>query len=84
MAITNYSEFINHVQLGNTNLLMQTSCYPESLDLFKNNTPLVLDELKYYSNIFGSYPFIKEKYGQVKLGWGGGEEHQTSSFIVNP
>jgi aminopeptidase N len=84
MAITNYSEFTNHVQIGNTNLLMQTFCYPESLTLFQNNTPLVLDELQYYSNIFGPYPFIKEKYGQVQFGWGGGEEHQTSTFIVKP
>lgn len=84
MAVTNYSEFINHVQIGNTNLLMQTFCYPESLTLFQNNTPYVLSELQFFSNIFGPYPFIKEKYGQVQFGWGGGEEHQTSTFIVNP
>ncbi|HUZ61593.1 MAG TPA: M1 family aminopeptidase [Hanamia sp.] len=84
MAVTNYSEFINHVQIANTNLLMQTFCYPESLTLFQNNTPFVLAELQFYSNIFGPYPFLKEKYGQVQFGWGGGEEHQTSTFIVNP
>jgi aminopeptidase N len=84
MALTNYSEFTNHVQIGNTNLLMQTFCYPESLALFQNNTPLVLNQLQFYSNIFGPYPFIKEKYGQVQFGWAGGEEHQTSTFLVSP
>jgi aminopeptidase N len=84
MAVTNYSEFTNHVQIGNTNLLMQTFCYPESLALFQNNTPLVLNQLQFYSNIFGPYPFIKEKYGQVQFGWAGGEEHQTSTFLVSP
>lgn len=84
MAVTNYSEFTNYVLIGNTNLLMQTFCYPENLALFQNNTPLVLSELQFYSNIFGPYPFIKEKYGQVQFGWGGGEEHQTSTFIVTP
>lgn len=84
MAVTNYTEFINHVQIGTTNLLMQTFCYPESLALFQDNTPFVLNELQFYSNIFGPYPFINEKYGQVQFGWGGGEEHQTSTFIVNP
>jgi len=84
MAVTNYSEFTNYVLIGNTNLLMQTFCYPESLASFQNNTPLVLGELQFYSNIFGPYPFIKEKYGQVQFGWGGGEEHQTSTFIVRP
>jgi aminopeptidase N len=84
MAVTNYSEFENHVQIGNSNLLMQTFCYPENLSLFQQNTPLVLASLKYFSKIFGDYPFIKEKYGQVQFGWGGGMEHQTSTFIVSP
>jgi aminopeptidase N len=84
MAVTNYSEFENHVQVGNTDLLMQTFCYPESLSLFQQNTPLVLASLQFFSKIFGPYPFIKEKYGQVQFGWGGGQEHQTSTFIVTP
>jgi aminopeptidase N len=84
MAATNYDEFENHVEIGNTNLLMQTFCYPESLSLFEQNTPLVLASLQYFSKIFGPYPFIKEKYGQVQFGWGGGMEHQTSTFIVSP
>ncbi|MEO8860361.1 MAG: M1 family aminopeptidase [Ginsengibacter sp.] len=84
MAVTNYSEFDTSVLIGNTNLPMQTFCYPESLDLFKLNTPLVLKTLQFYSGIFGNYPFIKEKYGHVQFGWGGGQEHQTSTFIVTP
>ncbi len=84
MAVTNYDEFEDHVQIGNTSLLMQTFCYPESLGLFKANTPLVLATLQYYSSLFGPYPFIKEKYGHVQFGWGGGQEHQTSTFIIRP
>ena len=84
MAVTNYSEFDTSVLIGTTNLPMQTFCYPESLDLFKTNTPLVLKTLQFYSGIFGNYPFIKEKYGHVQFGWGGGQEHQTSTFIVTP
>ena len=84
MAITNYAEFNNYVPIENTNLLMQTFCYPEDLSLFQANTPMVLSALQYFSKIFGPYPFIKEKYGQVQFGWGGGEEHQTSTFIVRP
>lgn len=84
MAVTNYAEFDNSVQLGNINLPMQTFCYPENLALFQANTPLVLATLQYYSRVFGNYPFIKEKYGHVQFGWGGGQEHQTSTFIVTP
>lgn len=84
MAITNYAEFENYVQVASTNLLMQTFCYPESLELFREKTPLVLASMQYFSGVFGPYPFIKEKYGHVQFGWGGGEEHQTTTFLIRP
>ncbi|MCW3092262.1 MAG: Peptidase rane alanine aminopeptidase [Ferruginibacter sp.] len=84
LAVTNYSVFNNSVQLGNINLPMQTFCYPENLTIFQNNTPLVFNALQFYHNTFGEYPFIKEKYGHVQFGWGGGMEHQTSTFITTP
>lgn len=83
-AVTNYTMFTDTVTLGNVALPMQTFCYPESLDLFRTNTMPVLDAMRMYSNIFGEYPFIKEKYGHVQFGWSGGQEHQTSTFIVRP
>jgi aminopeptidase N len=83
-AVTNYVVFNNSVQLGDISLPMQTFCYPESLGLFQTNTPLVLNTMQFYSNTFGEYPFIKEKYGHVQFGWSGGQEHQTSTFIVRP
>ncbi len=83
-AITNYAVFNNSVQLGSQNLPMQTYCYPESLALFQNNTPLVLEAMQIFHEKFGEYPFIREKYGHVQFGWGGGMEHQTSTFIIRP
>lgn len=83
-AITNYAVFNNSVQLGNIDLPMQTFCYPESLSLFQNNTHLVLNAMQYFHKTFGEYPFIKEKYGHVQFGWGGGMEHQTATFITAP
>ena len=84
MAVTNYSVFNNSIQLGNVNLPMVTYCYPESLALFQNNTSKVLEAMQLFHNNFGPYPFINEKYGHVQFGWGGGMEHQTSTFIVTP
>ncbi|MEO8112113.1 MAG: M1 family aminopeptidase [Ginsengibacter sp.] len=84
MAVTNYAEFNTSVAISNTDLPMQTFCYPESLSLFQANTQYVLDAMQYYSHLFGDYPFIKEKYGHVQFGFGGGQEHQTSTFIVTP
>ncbi|MEP6594961.1 MAG: M1 family aminopeptidase [Ginsengibacter sp.] len=83
-AVTNYSVFNTSVQLGDVSLPMQTFCYPENLALFQSNTPLVLDAMQLYNKTFGDYPFIKEKYGHVQFGQGGGMEHQTSTFIATP
>jgi aminopeptidase N len=82
-SVTNFSVFNNSVQLGSINLPMQTYCYPEDLVSFQNGTQNVLDALKLYHNNFGDYPFIKEKYGHVQFGWGGGMEHQTSTFVYS-
>ncbi len=83
-AVTNYTVFNNSVQLGNVNLPMQTYCYPESLTNFQDNTHKVLEAMQLFHSRFGDYPFIKEKYGHVQFGWGGGMEHQTSTFLVSP
>ncbi|HWR32520.1 MAG TPA: M1 family aminopeptidase [Chitinophagaceae bacterium] len=82
-AVTNYTVFNNTVQLGAVSLPMQTYCYPESLASFQANTPNVLNALQLFHNLFGEYPFIKEKYGHVQFSWGGGMEHQTATFLVN-
>lgn len=36
-----------------------------------------------FDSLFGEYPFIKEKYGHVQYGRGGGMEHQTLSSMSN-
>jgi aminopeptidase N len=83
-AVTNYVVFNNTVQLGSVSLPMQTYCYPESLAGFQANTSKVLEAMQLFNTKFGDYPFIKENYGHVQFGWGGGMEHQTSTFIVTP
>jgi aminopeptidase N len=81
IAITNYTVFNNSVMLGNKSLPMITYCYPESIDVFQAGTQNTLDALKLFHNTFGHYPFLNEKYGHVQFGWGGGMEHQTSTFL---
>jgi hypothetical protein len=34
-----------------------------------------------FSDLFGLYPFVQEKYGMLEFGWGGGMEHQTLTSI---
>ncbi|AWV99256.1 M1 family aminopeptidase [Arcticibacterium luteifluviistationis] len=40
-----------------------------------------LEMLSVFSDAFGEYPFIKEKYGHAMFGFGGGMEHQTISSM---
>ena len=34
-----------------------------------------------FASLWGEYPFITEKYGQVQFSWGGGMEHQTATSL---
>ncbi|MFC5411210.1 M1 family aminopeptidase [Larkinella bovis] len=56
--------------------------YPEALS---DNLRRTLDEttsmLTVFTDYFGPYPFLKEKYGHAQFGWGGGMEHQTISSM---
>jgi aminopeptidase N len=83
LAVTNYTEFNNEIQLGNVTLPMQTFCYPENLEDFKKGTYAAMEAMLLFHKTFGDYPFIQEKYGHTQFSWGGGEEHQTNSFMVN-
>jgi hypothetical protein len=82
-AVTNYSVFNNTVQLSTGILPMLTYCYPENLSSFQNGTSNTLNAMKLFDSTFVPYPFMNEKYGHVQFGWGGGMEHQTSTFVVN-
>jgi aminopeptidase N len=48
---------------------------------FRTNVAKTPRMLKIFSDLFGQYPFIKEKYGHVEFGWGGGMEHQTITSL---
>ncbi|MEG8947874.1 M1 family aminopeptidase [Rosettibacter firmus] len=55
--------------------------YPENFQSYKDILDLTPDMMKIFSNKFGEYPFIKEKYGHAEFGFSGGMEHQTCTSI---
>lgn len=83
IAVTNYAVYSDFVPLGSDTLEMLNYVYPENLSSFQAGTPLQIDVLQLYDSLYGTYPFIKEKYGHAQFGWGGGMEHQTMSFVIN-
>ena len=48
---------------------------------YRSNAALTVKMLETFTPLFGPYPFIKEKYGHVQFGWGGGMEHQTLTSL---
>ena len=88
IACSNYIEYKNYFKYSTTNgtppdsMVITHYVYPET---FTATTKTQLDQtpfmLKLFSEKFGLYPFIKEKYGHAQCDFGGGMEHQTCTSI---
>ncbi|HKJ82294.1 MAG TPA: M1 family aminopeptidase, partial [Ignavibacteriaceae bacterium] len=79
MAIADYAEYDTYYKYSATDsMLISNYIWRNS---FNSNTTgvldLVADMIKIFSDRFGQYPFLKEKYGNAQFGWSGGMEHQT-------
>lgn len=78
VTMTNFVEFSNWFRYS-TEDSMQVLNYviPEHLPSALTSLPKTVDMLQIFSEKFGLYPFIAEKYGHCDFGWGGAMEHQT-------
>lgn len=47
----------------------------------RNNYAKTKNMIRIFAELFGPYPFIKEKYGHAEFVWGGGMEHQTITSL---
>lgn len=82
LAISNYSVYEDFFQYSEAAPPMPVVnyIYPENLDGLKPLLDKTVPMLKLFGQLFGEYPFIKEKYGHAQFG-GGGMEHQTVTSI---
>lgn len=55
--------------------------YPELLNGAKPNLDKTNNMMEIFSNLFGEYPYLKEKYAHANCGFSGGMEHQTATSI---
>jgi aminopeptidase N len=84
IAVTNYSDYSDIMHLSqDRDMPVVNFVYPETLTTARTNTPQTLDVMGLFNQLFGEYPFSREKYGHAEFGWGGGMEHQTMTFIHN-
>ncbi len=89
VAIAKYKEYNIYAKplfLGGDSILIQNYIYDNALNnsLFNsqktalNKMPQVMN---LFCNLFGMYPFYKEKYGHCMAPFGGGMEHQTMTSL---
>ncbi len=57
---------------------------PDDFDADNEKYAVVTEMLQAYSDYFGEYPFINEKYGNAQFPWSGGMEHQTLTSLLGP
>jgi len=81
IAVTNYEVYTHTVDNNGNPFDIVNYVYPENLASAQASTPVTVDIMNLFSNLFEEYPFANEKYGHAQFGWGGGMEHTTVSFM---
>ena len=82
VAVTNYAAFSNWFKYSPTDSMeVLNYVLPASLASAQTILPLTPTMLQIYSDLYGLYPFVTEKYGHSQFGWGGGMEHQTMTSL---
>src|SRR5690606_30246458 len=81
IAVTNYEEYNNSVNISGTNMPIVNYVFPESLPDVEYALDQVPNYISSLSDKFGDYPYKSEKYGHAQWLTGGGMEHTTMSFI---
>ncbi|MBN2571826.1 MAG: T9SS type A sorting domain-containing protein [Ignavibacteriales bacterium] len=82
LAIANYSKYSNVFIYKNDTMNVDHYIYPENLNsALKSELDKTIDMLKIFTDLFGQYPFINEKYGHAEFRRNGGMEHQTISSM---
>ena len=78
IAVSNYERYDTPFTSGNQTMPVMHYIYPETLPQVKANLDLTPTMLQLFTDRFGPYPFLREKYGHAQFGLGnGGMEHQT-------
>jgi aminopeptidase N len=84
IAVAEYTEVTGWFKYSATDSMPVVNyVLPSMFASATSSIPSTVQMLQIFSDLFGLYPFAKEKYGHSQFGWGGGMEHQTMTSIVN-
>lgn len=81
IGVTNYVVYSDFVPTLSGDIEVLNYVYPEDSLYAAERTPATVEIMQLFNELFGIYPFAKEKYGHAQFGFGGGMEHQTMSFM---
>lgn len=82
IACSNYTLIEDSFSYQGNSMPISHYIYPEVLTTaLKNTLAETKPLLAFFSDLFGPYPFIDEKYGHAMCNFGGGMEHQTISSM---
>lgn len=81
IAITNYARYSDYAHYQGDSVKILNYIYPEDSAKTRQQVHEAIPIMELYMNLFGGYPFKKEKYGHAQFGVMGGMEHQTMSFM---
>ena len=81
LAATNYEIQQDTIQLSGKVLPLEQYVYPEATAAWKASVPTTRYIMRLMEDRIGPYPFRTEKYAHTQIGFGGGMEHQTNSFM---
>jgi aminopeptidase N len=83
-AVTDYVQYIDKAKLSRGDSMnILNYVYPEKLAESQAGSYKTANAMRLFDSLFVEYPFKKEKYGHAQCGFGGGQEHQTMSFMGN-
>ncbi|MEZ0487755.1 M1 family aminopeptidase [Fibrella aquatica] len=82
IACSNYTLYENPITYQGVTMPVSHYVFPEDLASVRASLTETNDMIRVFSDMFGTYPFIREKYGHAQFRWGGGMEHQTMSSMI--
>jgi len=80
VAVGDYQTYIEEVPTQYGTITTYNYVYSGDISQQQAATSGLFPVYALYSELFGPYPFIEEKYGHLECGMGGGMEHQTLTF----
>lgn len=81
VTATNYATFSDTYESEDGPMEVSFYAYPEHLEAAKIDFSVTVPMIAFYSDVFGEYPFLDEKYGMAVIPGGTSMEHQTITSL---